>query len=263
MTQKTPSQKTPMVMIHGMWSRGNCWAHLRAHFEALGHRVLTPTLPFHDVPAASPPPSRLGSASLNDYADALEAEIKAFDHDAILIGHSMGGLLAQKIAARGLGSRLICLAPAPSAGMNPFLMGPLKSFYKTTLRPGFWNKPHKPDWETARWSVFNGPVPEAEARRVYEDYVWESGRALFELALWFFDGEQAASVNRDRIRMPVLVAVGAEDRITPKEWARSAVRKFEGRARYAEFPKLGHWLIGETATPLIARRIEHFLETDL
>ncbi|GER07222.1 alpha/beta hydrolase [Iodidimonas muriae] len=257
------SDKTPIVMVHGMWSRGNCWDRLRAYFEERGHRVLAPTLPWHDMSAASPPPAKLGCASLIDYTDALEKEITAFDRDAILIGHSMGGLLVQKLAARGLGSKLICLSPAPSSGMFPFYWGPTRSFLKTTLRPGFWKKPHKASWEQARWSVFNAGVPLEEARAVYADYVWESGRALFELALWYLDGDQAACVNRDRIRIPVLVAVGAQDRITPKEWARSAVRRFEGRARYAEFPDYGHWLIGDPAWPHVAKRIERFLETGL
>lgn len=251
----------PMVMIHGMWSRGNCWDRMRAHFEALGHDVLTPTLPGHDIAADDPAPEKLGTYSLDDYTDALEEEINDFDSDAILIGHSMGGLLAQKVASRGVGSKLICLAPAPSAGMFPFLWGPTRTFLGTTLKPGFWKKPHKASWEAARRAVFNGGVPLDEAQRIYEDYVWESGRALFELGFWYLDGDRAAAVNRDRIRIPVLVAVGAEDRITPPSWARSAARRFEGRARYEEFPGYGHWLIGEPAWPTVARRIERFLDS--
>lgn len=253
----------PIVMIHGMWSRGDCWDRMRGYFEERGHRVLAPTLPFHDIAAGEPPPEGLGAASLLDYTDALEREILAFDRDAILIGHSMGGLLAQKVAARGLGSKLVCLAPAPSSGMFPFLPGPLRAFFRICLQYGFWRKPHLPRWQDARWAVFNGGVSESEARQVFDQYVQESGRALYELAFWYLDGVRAAEVNRDRIRMPVLVAVGARDRITPPAWARAAARGFEGRARYQEFPDYGHWLIGDPAWPKVARRIRRFLETGL
>ncbi|MFQ5347860.1 MAG: alpha/beta hydrolase [Rhodothalassiaceae bacterium] len=256
-------ERPPIVMIHGMWTRGRCFDRLRARFEARGHRVLTPTLPFHDIGPDDPPPPGIGTASLIDYTDALEEEILAFDRDAILIGHSMGGLLAQKLAARGLGSALVCLAPAPSAGMFPLLPSVTKAFFKTIRKFDFWRQPVKGSWEMARWAIFNGGVPEAEARSEFAQQVWESGRVLFEFGFWYLDGERAAAVNRDRIRMPVLIVVGAEDRITPVAWARSAARRFEGRARYQEYPGFGHWLIGEPALPMVAARIERFLATGL
>lgn len=255
--------EAPIVMMHGMWSRGDCFDRLRAIFEARGHPVLTPTLPFHDVAPDAPPPAGLGTASLLDYTDALEQAVIDFDREAILLGHSMGGLLAQKVAARGLGSKLICLAPAPSAGMFPLLFGPLRTFFWTTARYGFWRKPHRADWKTARWAVFNGGVPEREAREVHAGYVHESGRALYEIGFWFLDGLRASEVNRDRIRIPALILVGGRDRITPPAWARAAARGFEGRARYQEFPAFGHWLIGEPALGAVSRRIIRFLESGL
>lgn len=260
------TERTPVVLIHGMWAKGRCLDRVRAHFEARGHPVLSPTLPFHDVAPGSGPDPALATASLLDYCDALETEIAdrlgERRHEAILIGHSMGGLLAQKLAARGLGGTLICLAPAPAAGSFPFLPGPTRIFLPAVLRWNFWRKIQQPDWPAARRSIFNG-VPEAEARREFADAVPESGRVLFELGFWFLDGENAAAVNRDRIRMPVLIVVGSEDRITPPAWARAAARGFEGRARYQELPGFGHWLIGEPALGMMLARIDRFLETGL
>lgn len=247
-----------IVMIHGMWSRGGCWRGLAGHFVDRGYRVLTPDLPYHDVAPDVPPPEALGSASLLDYADALEQEIRAFDSKAVLVGHSMGGLLAQILAARGLGSKLVCLAPALSAGMFPMHLDPTRVFLTTMLRPGFWRKPHKPSWKTARRHVFNG-MPDAEARAEFERYVWESGRALFELAFWYLDRRRAAAVDRRAIASPALVMIGREDRITPIAWARAAARGFDGRARYEEIPGIGHWLLGEPVRHHVAARIERFL----
>lgn len=254
----------PVVLIHGMWAKGRCWDRVRAHFEARGHEVLSPTLPWHDSAPGDEPPAALATASLLDYCDALEAEISetlgACRKDAILIGHSMGGLLAQKLAARGLGGSLICLAPAPAAGSFPLLPEPTRIFLPAVLRWNFHRKVQQPDWPAARRAVFNG-VPEAEARREFAESVPESGRVLFELGFWFLDGENAAMVDRDRIRMPVLIVVGSEDRITPPAWARAAARGFEGRARYQELAEVGHWLIGEPALGRVLARIDRFLET--
>lgn len=258
------SHKPPVVLTHGMWAKGRCMDRVRAHFEAAGHRVLSPTLPWHDVAPGDAPPAALATASLLDYCDALETEISGAlgteRQDAILIGHSMGGLLAQKLAARGLGGCLVCLAPAPAAGSFPFLPGPTRIFLPAVLRWNFHRKLQQPDWPAARRFVFNG-VPEEEARREFAESVPESGRVLFELGFWFLDGENAAAVNRDRIRMPVLIVVGSEDRITPPAWARAAARGFEGRARYQELPGFGHWLIGEPALSHVLARIDRFLDT--
>ena len=61
----------------------------------------------------------MGTTSLLDYAADLEREILALPERPVIIGHSMGGLLAQILAARGLCSRLVCLTPAAPRGIFP------------------------------------------------------------------------------------------------------------------------------------------------
>lgn len=91
-----------VMMIHGMWAGPWCWAGYRAMFEADGWRCLVPPLPCHDSDMHGAPDSRLGRLSLLDYADTLAAQVTALGERPIVIGHSMGGLLAQMLAARGL-----------------------------------------------------------------------------------------------------------------------------------------------------------------
>ncbi len=249
-----------VFLIHGMWGKGAYWARFAARLEAAGYRVAAPDLLHHDIAPDDPPPDGLGTLSLIDYLDDLEAKLKAFDERAVIIGHSMGGLLAQQLAARGRGSALIALAPAPSAGMWPIRLKPLKVFGPILMRPGWWRRPHKPSWEGVRATVFNAGVPEDEARREFANYVWDSGRVLFELSHWWLDRRRASAVDRGRITVPTLIIGGRQDAIVPIGWIRAAARAFGGRAAYEEFRDFGHWLVGEPALDPVATRVLGFLE---
>ncbi len=87
-------------MIHGMWCGPWIWDNYRRVFEAEGYHCVTTTLPYHAMDPRGVPDPRLGTASLLDYAEALEQEVKQLGAKPILMGHSMGGLLAQILGTR-------------------------------------------------------------------------------------------------------------------------------------------------------------------
>ena len=91
-----------MVMIHGMWVGGWFWNDFKQFFENKGYRCITPTLRYHDADPSAPPHPDLGRTSLLDYVEDLEREIRELGKPPILVGVSMGGLLAQILASRGL-----------------------------------------------------------------------------------------------------------------------------------------------------------------
>jgi pimeloyl-ACP methyl ester carboxylesterase len=101
-----PLADTSIVMIHGMWAGGWVWSNYVPVFEGRGYRCLAPTLRHHDAPSLEPPEA-LGRTSLLDYASDLQQEIEKLDQSPVLMGHSMGGLLAQMLGARGLAKALV------------------------------------------------------------------------------------------------------------------------------------------------------------
>ena len=103
-------------MIHGAFCGPWSLDGLKEKFEAAGYRVTAPALRFHDV---KPAPAALGTTGLDDYAADLEEEIEALKAPPILVGHSMGGLLAQMLAARTDVAALILLAPSAPWGVPP------------------------------------------------------------------------------------------------------------------------------------------------
>lgn len=83
-----------ILLVHGAWGRGATWDGVAERLTALGHRVEAPDLPGHGDDPAQP-----GSVGLDDYARAVAARLGA-GPPAILVGHSMGGMVISAAAER-------------------------------------------------------------------------------------------------------------------------------------------------------------------
>ena len=159
-----------IVMIHGMGCTGKVWETYAAFFESRGWTVVTPTLRHHDIAPDDPAPEALGTTSLLDYAADLEAEIRALDEPPVLMGHSMGGLLPQMLAARGVARAAILITPAAPAGVMAVKSSVIRIFARQILTWGFWRKPGKFNWKEMRYGIFNR-LPEDDARALFAEAV--------------------------------------------------------------------------------------------
>ncbi len=247
-----------IMMIHGMWAGGWVWNDYIPIFEERGYRCLTPTLRHHDAPPLQPPEA-LGRTSLADYVDDLRKEIEKLDHLPVLMGHSMGGMLAQLLGARGLGKPLVLLSPMPPQGFNVFSLASLRMFRQTLKRWGFWRNPARPTFSDAA-AVMLEHLPTDEQKRVYDRLVHESGRVAYETGFWFLDPHATKYVDASRITCPVLLVTGTEDALHPPAMMRKVARRYEPYSTYLEFPGHGHWLIGEPGWREIAGRISNWLD---
>lgn len=247
-----------IVMIHGMFGGSWCWDNYRRFFESRGFRCLTPVLRYHDADPHDKPHPNLGTVSLLDYADDVEKEIRGLDERPIIMGHSMGGLIAQILGSRGLGKSLILLSSAAPAGILAIQPSVMKSVAVTMIEWGFWRKPVKSTLESSSYSAMH-LLSEPQRREAFNRYVYESGRALFEIGFWFIDSSKATSVDAAAINLPMLVISGVEDRITPASVHRKIAQKYRKVATYMEFPDHAHWIFGEPGWEKIAGHIHVWL----
>lgn len=251
-----------IFMIHGMWGGPWYWENYRRVLEAEGYRCVAATLPYHDMDPRGIPDPRLGTMSLLDYAEELEREILLLGENPIIMGHSMGGLLGQMLAARGRASALVLLTPASPAGILALTPSVIRSFWSVMTTWGFWRKPMRQTFEEAAYSMLH-LLPENERREVYEKCVHESGRAAFEIGYWLFDRRGAARVDASRVDCPVLVVAGAEDRITPAAVVRKVARKYRAVSTYKEFENHAHWVVAEPRWQEVADYVAGWLRPRL
>lgn len=236
-----PAAPPPIVLIHGMWSTPAAFGGVRHRLEAAGYTTHAPALPYHDRTFDLPPPPELATLGLEDYIAFLTAEIARLPGPVIVAGHSLGGFLAQAVAARVGAAGLMLFAPAATATTNVPALGPLRTMAGVVTKNHWWRSPTRIAPEPARWGIYN-EVPEPIATAEIAALVWDSGRVLFEMALPFLAKSPAFVVDHARLTMPALVVVGANDRITPAGIARATARRLPGTVDYHELPRTGHWL---------------------
>lgn len=252
-------QKPPVLMIHGAFCGPWSLDGLKAKFEAAGYTVRVPALRFHDQ---GPPPAALGTTGLADYAADLSEEIAALAAPPVLVGHSMGGLLAQMLAARVAVRALVLLAPSAPWGVPPSTLFEISAAQALHLNPGYWNRVLEPNRDVAlAHSIDRLPRPMRDA--VFDRFTGESGRATFEIMNWGLDMNRASEVEADAITCPLLLLTGSEDRINPPTTVMRIAARHGTKATNEVLPGMGHWLIGEPGWEAMAARVLAWLDAAL
>jgi pimeloyl-ACP methyl ester carboxylesterase len=242
-------------MIHGAFVGPWSLEEFAEKFRAAGHAVHMPCLRHHD---GGKPPESLGQTSLRDYAEDLDAFLDAFDSPPILVGHSMGGLLAQMLAARRDVRALVLLAPSAPWGVPPSTIMEIASAQAMLLNVGFWNSVLKPDqFVVASHALDRVPQPRHDA--MFARFVPESGRAFFEIFHWGLDMRRASEVDARQVTCPVLVLVGGEDRVNPPGTVERVAALYGNRATFEKLPGMSHWLVGEPGWEKVAARTLEWL----
>ncbi len=246
-------------MIHGMWGGSWCWDNYKTFFENKGYHCVTTTLRHHDMNPAAHPDSMLGTTSLLDYVNDLQQEILQLNMKAIVMGHSMGGLLAQILGSRDLAKALVLLTPAPPSGILSLNPSTIKSFWGILTKWGFWETANRQLFNEAVYSILH-LMPEDQQKIIFDKFVYESGWAASEIGFWFLDSKRASAVDASKIKCPMLVISGSEDRITPASIVEKIAKKYEPLSTYRSFDNHAHWVIGEPGWQEIADYISAWLD---
>lgn len=245
-----------IVMIHGANAGGWCFDRFKAVFEGLGFRCHVPDLIGHGTKATDGGKTLIG-VGMADYRAELEALLDTVPPRPVLLGHSMGGVLAQQLAAEGRARALILAAPAPRSGILPPTEAEKKLDQELMGLGAFWQSVINPDFNLARIYTLNR-IPESEQRAVFDRFGPEFGRAFFEIFFWMFDRTRATAVETDAVTCPVLCLVGSDDKIVSPQTARETARPYRN-ATFWELDGHGHMLVLEPGADAIASRIADWI----
>jgi pimeloyl-ACP methyl ester carboxylesterase len=84
-----------IVLVHGSWYGAWCWDRTCERLRGAGHRVIAPDLPAHGAdttPAAT--------ATLSSYVERVARAIDGTNGKAIVVGHSMAGIVLSELGER-------------------------------------------------------------------------------------------------------------------------------------------------------------------
>ncbi|MBA3330887.1 MAG: alpha/beta fold hydrolase [Actinobacteria bacterium] len=247
----------PIVLVHGLAGAAWNWSEL-APLLAERRRVLLPDLPGHG--GSSPLPA---AASLDPYAERVRLVAAAEGMlPAPIVGHSLGGLVALRLALRSP-ENVEALVLAAAAGIASATRR--AEFWLTVfgfLRPARRISPHheriarSPALARAVFGYWEVSDPASlsprsvagflAGQRLHSD-VRSAGRVLVR---------DDPRLDLERVSCPSLVLWGARDRQVPVEDAFEYTRRL--RATLRVIPDCGHLLIAERAAAC-ADAIESFL----
>jgi pimeloyl-ACP methyl ester carboxylesterase len=188
--------------------------------------------------------------SLADYIDDAAEVARPLDRP-IVIGHSMGGLIAQKLAETGASRATVLLASAPPRWIVPVSWLLLRKQVKY-LGPLLTRQALVPDRSDADALMFNR-TPVADRAAFFARLVPESGRAGLELSIG------SVAIREQRVTSPVLVVGAADDRFVVPRVARALARKY--RATFRSYEGHAHHLMCEPGWERPASEIIQWMET--
>lgn len=263
----TLTSRVLFLFIHGMWERPACWDYVIERLETRDFMCF-PLHLLHHYEGVDISKTNLGTTSLLDYVENLEIQIADIrvrfpKHNIILVGHSMGGLLAQMLMSRTpeVFSGGILFTPAPPAGIWSLRLSTLRCFSEELFKWGCWRKPFLLSREKFIYAMYEN-VDKTRREEIISHLQKESGRAAFEIGFWqldliarIFSGKgfrPAAAVDFSLNKK--LLFVGAEkDTITPASVVRKTARMYPN-ARYEEIKNASHFILENEDTVEIILR---------
>ena len=227
----TPSRRPPVLLVHGMFGGAWMWERYQELLARHGYESHALDLRGHHQ---SRPVSGIGAVPVSAYVeDALEVARRL--ELPFVIGHSMGGLIAQKVAEAGACRALVLAAAAPPRWI-PVVSWLLLRKQLKYLRAILTHQPLLPDRPDADALMFNR-TPREQANLEYVRLVPESGRAAFDLSVG------TVAVREARVTCPVLVIAGRDDRFVVPRVARALAAKYNAELRL--YDSFAHHIISE------------------
>jgi len=226
-------------MIHGAFCGGWVFEDFAEPFRAAGHEVLTPDLPGHGPDA---PPDSVAGRSMGDYAAAIARLIRAQPRPPLVMGHSMGGLVALMAASRSPTAGVVALAPSSPWGVPPSTPEEALSAVALYALGPFWVQAIEPHYAASRRYNLDR-MSSADSHATFARMRPESGRALFEVLNWWLDPCMTTMVHPSRIGAPMLAIAGDRDVINPPSTVADAARRLGAEMR--TMPGMSHWLPAE------------------
>jgi pimeloyl-ACP methyl ester carboxylesterase len=250
-----------IVFVHGMYMTPACWDSWRKRLGAQGYECLAPAWPGRDRSVADlrrdAESGSLAKLSLSDVIERHASLIAALPRKPIVIGHSMGGLVAQLLLQRGLVAAAVAVSSAPPQGVLALSWPFLKANWGHANPFVSKSRPVAMSFERFQYCFTNG-LPLAQQRAAYETYVVPESRRVPAESL-----TATAHVDFRKPGAPLLMIAGADDHLIPAALNRANYRKYQrpgSVTELLEFAGRTHFIIGQDGWEEVADATTTWLE---
>jgi len=207
----TGGERTPLLFLHGAFAGAWVWAeHFLPFFAAAGYPAYALSLRGH---AGSDGIDQLVRYGVDDFVADVGAALSVIGAPTVLVGHSMGGLIAQRCLGALDLSGLVLLASVPPEGLFTI------NIRLALSSPHLWTEmalaavlhPNFADPQTMRRAMLSDTIPLQRLQDYFARMQNEATRATLEAqfpCVW----RSAAS-----LRVPTLVVGASRDRLIPRD----------------------------------------------
>jgi non-heme chloroperoxidase len=239
----------PVVFIHGLWVHSDAWQPWVELFRSAGYAATAPGWPGDAATVQQTRANRnaVANKGIEEITDGYRAVIRQLPAKPIVIGHSFGGLIAQKLLAEGSAPAAIAIDPGQIKGVKPLPLAQLRSGFPVLSKPGNKKRAVSLSKKQFRYS-FGNAVTEQESGELFDRWAIPGpGKPLFEASAANFKGSSPAAVDtRKGDRGPLLIVGGGQDHTVPEVVAKAAYKLYAKSAAvtdFQSFPDRGHSLV--------------------
>jgi len=251
---QTKTTNKNVVFIHGAWSTGDVWDNYKIYFSEQGFNTISSTLAYHSIEQND---SLIG-VSMEDYVNQIRKVLKTFENPPTVVAHSMGCVIAQRLAMEGLISKMVLIAPPANYGMLPPSES-IKSVNWVSKVKDLKNNLAKPTFEQAVNGMLHNLSKEKQ-KEVYSKMTYESGLVMKEM-IWIKNlfGSKPNKIKYSKISIPVLFVSGGIDNASPVKISKKLMNKYKINTELKVFEKNAHWMMEENNWKEIADYITKWI----
>jgi pimeloyl-ACP methyl ester carboxylesterase len=220
---------TPVVFIHGLWLHASSWTAWEDLFAEAGYAPSAPGWPGdgETVAESREHADSIGDHGIDDVVAHYSKIIGGLPAKPILVGHSFGGMIAQKLLGLDLAAAAVAIDAAQIKGVLPLPLSALRATLPVFKNPTNVHKAVSLTAEQFRYA-FGNAIPAVESDELFARWTIPApGKPLFEAAAANFNPHSPAKVATDNeMRGPLLLVTGGKDHTVPEAVTRATLKQY-------------------------------------